>query len=71
MRTHGPCRHRDGATGRAVPALHHGDAAATGLDRDLDVFNALARHHGATFGPWTTVQTPGVVRVGDEVTLTD
>jgi uncharacterized protein YcbX len=42
-----------------------------GLDRDLDVFKALARHHGATFGVWTTVQTPGVVRVGDEVTLTD
>ena len=42
-----------------------------GLDRDLDVFKALARHHGATFGVWTTVQTPGVVRVGDEVALTD
>lgn len=42
-----------------------------GLDRDLDVFKALARHHDATFGVWTTVQTPGVVRVGDEVMLTD
>jgi uncharacterized protein YcbX len=42
-----------------------------GLDRDLDVFKALARHHGATFGVWTSVLTPGVVRVGDEVTLTD
>ena len=42
-----------------------------GLDRDLDVFKALARHHGATFGVWTGVRTPGVVRVGDEVTLTD
>ena len=42
-----------------------------GLDRDLDVFKTLARHHGATLGVWTTVQTPGVVRVGDEVTLTD
>ena len=42
-----------------------------GLDRDLDVFKVLARHHGATFGVWTNVQTPGVVRVGDEVTLTD
>jgi uncharacterized protein YcbX len=42
-----------------------------GLDRDLDVFKALARHHGATFGVWTTVQMPGVVRLGDEVTLTD
>jgi hypothetical protein len=42
-----------------------------GLDRDLDVFRALARHHGATFGVWSAVQTPGVVRVGDTVTLTD
>ena len=42
-----------------------------GLDRDLDVFKTLARHHGATFGVWTIVQTPGVVRVGDEVTLID
>jgi len=45
--------------------------AQPGLDRDLDVFKSLARHHGATFGVWSTVQTPGVVRVGDEVTLTD
>jgi len=42
-----------------------------GLDRDLDVFKVLARHHRATFGVWTTVDTPGLVRVGDEVTLTD
>jgi uncharacterized protein YcbX len=42
-----------------------------GLDRDLDVFKVLARNHGSTFGVWTTVQTPGAVRVGDEVTLTD
>lgn len=42
-----------------------------GLDRDLDVFKVLARHHGSTFGAWTAVQTPGTVRVGDEVTVTD
>ncbi|MGZ4675390.1 MAG: MOSC domain-containing protein [Acidimicrobiia bacterium] len=42
-----------------------------GLDRDVDVFKALARHHGATFGVWTAVRTPGAVRVGDEVTLAD
>ena len=42
-----------------------------GLDRDLEVFKALARHHGSTFGVWTAVQTPGVVRVGDKVTLAD
>lgn len=39
------------------------------LDRDLDVFKVLARHHGATLGVWTDVVTPGVVRVGDDVTL--
>jgi uncharacterized protein YcbX len=42
-----------------------------GLERDLDVFKVLARHHGSTFGVWTAVLTPGVVRVGDEVSLTD
>ena len=42
-----------------------------GLERDLDVFKVLARSHGASFGVWTTVQTPGIVRVGDEVTLTN
>ena len=40
-----------------------------GLERDLDVFKVLARNHGKNFGVWTAVQTPGVVRVGDEVTL--
>jgi uncharacterized protein YcbX len=40
-----------------------------GLDRDVDVFRTLARHHNATFGVWTAVQTPGVVRVGDEVVV--
>jgi hypothetical protein len=41
-----------------------------GLDRDLEVFKVLARAHGATFGVWAAVRTPGVVRVGDEVTVT-
>jgi uncharacterized protein YcbX len=41
------------------------------LDRDLDIFKVLARHHRATFGVWTDVTTPGVVRVGDEVTVLD
>lgn len=40
-----------------------------GLDRDLEVFKALARHHNATLGVWTTVQSPGLVRIGDDVTL--
>ncbi len=42
-----------------------------GLDRDLDIFKTLARHHRSTFGVWSRVQTPGVVRVGDEVVLSD
>jgi hypothetical protein len=45
--------------------------AQPGLERDVDVFKALARHHGSTFGVWSSVPTPGVVRVGDEVTLAD
>jgi MOSC domain-containing protein len=40
-----------------------------GLDRDLDIFKTLAREHRSTFGVWTAVQTPGVVRVGDTVTV--
>jgi uncharacterized protein YcbX len=40
-----------------------------GLDRDLDVFRTLARHHGATFGVWTAVVSPGVVHVGDAVSV--
>lgn len=41
------------------------------LERDLDVFKVLARHHGATLGVWSDVRTPGVVRVGDDVTVVD
>ncbi len=42
-----------------------------GLDRDLDVFRTLARHHRSTFGVWTAVRTPGAVHVGDEVTVSE
>ena len=38
-----------------------------GLDRDLDVYKVLARHHGGTFGVWATVRTPGTIRAGDPV----
>jgi uncharacterized protein YcbX len=41
------------------------------LERDLDIFKTLARNHGKNVGVWTNVQTPGVLHVGDEVTLTD
>ena len=35
------------------------------LERDLDIFKTLSRHHNATFGVWTQVDAPGTVRVGD------
>jgi uncharacterized protein YcbX len=38
-----------------------------GLDKDLDIFRTLNREHGATFGLWATVTTPGTIRAGDEV----
>ena len=39
------------------------------LDRDLDIYKTVARHHGGTFGVWTGVQAPGPVRVGDPVSV--
>jgi uncharacterized protein YcbX len=36
-----------------------------GLDADVDLFRAVARHHGATFGVLARAVTPGIVRVGD------
>jgi uncharacterized protein YcbX len=41
-----------------------------GIERDLDMYRTLARHHGGTMGVWSTVQTPGNLRVGDDVTVT-
>ena len=38
-----------------------------GLDRDLDVYRTLARHHHATFGMWSEVESPGTIAVGDPV----
>jgi hypothetical protein len=37
------------------------------LDRDLEVYRALLRHHGGTLGVGARVQVPGTVRVGDAV----
>lgn len=39
-----------------------------GLNDDRDIFRTLARNHHGTFGVWTTIQTPGRVRVGDTLT---
>jgi uncharacterized protein YcbX len=36
-----------------------------GLDADVDMFRAVARHHAATFGVLARVVDPGTVRVGD------
>jgi uncharacterized protein YcbX len=41
------------------------------LERDLAVYQTLARHHDGTFGVWTRVTTPGTVRVGDVVEFLD
>ncbi len=38
-----------------------------GLDADVDMFRAVARHHAATFGVLARVVTPGTVRLGDAV----
>lgn len=40
-----------------------------GLEADVDVFRTLARHHGARFGVWTEVLTPGRLSVGDIASL--
>jgi uncharacterized protein YcbX len=40
-----------------------------GLERDIDVYRAVARHHNGNLGVWTAVQTPGQIRVGDAVVI--
>ena len=39
--------------------------AQPGLDRDLDVYRTLARHHDASLGVWTTVRTVGTIAERD------
>jgi uncharacterized protein len=38
-----------------------------GIERDLDTFRTLSRHHDGKFGVWSSVATTGVIRVGDDV----
>jgi uncharacterized protein YcbX len=38
-----------------------------GLERDLDIYKTLSRHHGGTFGMWTAVVTSGTIAVGDAI----
>jgi uncharacterized protein YcbX len=40
-----------------------------GLDRDLDIFKVLARHHSSTFGMWSAVAASGTIAVGDAVAI--
>jgi uncharacterized protein YcbX len=39
------------------------------IERDLDIYRTIARHHAGNLGVWTGVQAPGTVRVGDPVTV--
>jgi uncharacterized protein YcbX len=39
------------------------------LERDLDIYKTVARHHGGTFGVWTQVTTPGEIHINDSVTV--
>jgi MOSC domain-containing protein len=41
-----------------------------GIAADREVFRTLVRHHGALFGVWCGVTTPGRLAVGHEVSVT-
>src|SRR3954471_14948152 len=38
------------------------------IERDLDIYRTVARHHAGSFGAWAGVGAPGTVRTGDAVT---
>jgi uncharacterized protein YcbX len=40
-----------------------------GIEKDVDIFRTLAVEHGADFGVWATVSTPGPVQVGDLISV--
>ena len=40
-----------------------------GLERDVDTFRTVARHHAGHLGVWSAVRSPGTIRVGDDVTI--
>jgi hypothetical protein len=40
-----------------------------GLDRDLDIYKTLSRHHDGSLGVWTQVHTPGTVEIGGSVRI--
>jgi uncharacterized protein YcbX len=37
------------------------------LERNLNIYKTLSRHHNGTLGTWTQVHTPGTLHVGDLV----
>ena len=43
--------------------------AQPGLERDVEIFRTLAKHHGAYAGVWCSVHRAGRVREGDLVSL--
>ncbi|HEV2758558.1 MAG TPA: MOSC N-terminal beta barrel domain-containing protein [Acidimicrobiales bacterium] len=43
--------------------------AQPGLDSDVDVYRTVARHHAATFGVWASVETPGLINIGDSLDI--
>lgn len=40
-----------------------------GLQRDLDTYRTIARHHAGNLGVWTAVQRPGTIGVGDRLVV--
>lgn len=40
-----------------------------GLERDVDIYRTVARHHDGTLGVWTAVRTPGTIRTGDPLQI--
>lgn len=44
--------------------------AQPGLERDLDIYRAVARHHDGNLGVWATITTKGTVRTGQPVEVT-
>jgi uncharacterized protein YcbX len=39
------------------------------LERDLDIYKTLARHHSGNLGVWATVRVPGTIRAGDNIDI--
>ena len=42
---------------------------AHAIERDLDIFKSLGTHNGFNLGLYAAIRTPGVVEIGDEVSV--